>query len=251
MKKAVLYLILCMLVLSGCGNSEGSTPTNIRDSSGATSSISSKVQMTTIKSTTVTTKKHPTTKLQSFDNADKTSAKVTETTKKTKKIVQTAIKRTTTTTEDNTWEYLQAIQEENDRYDEAIQEIDRIYENEIESEKDFAEEYERSIRENHGYRVYENLNTLNQKIEQLQNKIALLSRDTSGIYAYDLRKAQEELGELFEKRMNIELWKSVDEQWEATEGEINRLNNERNREKEEEQQKHETNISKINMKYSR
>ena len=235
----IVSAVLCLFLCSGC---DGATKMAI-DSSKNSESITTKsivstvttAQQTTVSQTTSTTKKTTTTTKR------KTNPKPTTTT----------TKRTTTTTKDNSADYWYEIEEEERRHEEALDQIQDTYERRIEDKEDYIENRRDDLERQYGSKPYESEYSLQQQITQLMNKIALLSRDTSGIYARDIAEARRELSELEMTQRAIRLWEMFEDEEAEAEAAIRNYERQYEDEIDEENELYESNIIDINIKYGR
>ena len=259
MKRKSIILVsgaLCLCLLSGCGGQTEDVPSDESESRSVLANERIET-MTEASESTVETEPDAESTSQGKQNASKDSASKTSSD-------QTSVKSPSHSptnnpeqpsaqepANDRMREYQQKIEEENERHEKVIEDEKAYCERNIASMENQIDDlrWEHDVY-NGSYESYiREVEQLDSEISKIQKRIALLSRDTSGIYQREVEQLQEELDGLFEEQKTLKLSWLIKDQIEELENEIELQTANSAQRIREENELHEKNIQEINQQY--
>lgn len=152
---------------------------------------------------------------------------------------------------DRLGEYRQKIDAENERHEKAIEEAEAYCEYLVASYEDQIDDlrWEHDVY-NGSYDSYtREMQQLDNEISRLQERISLLSRDSSGIYAKEVERLEKELDAALEEKRTLKLSWTIKDMIEDLENEIEIARSNLAQTIREENELHEKNIEEINQQY--
>lgn len=252
--------VLCLCLLSGCGGETVDAPSD--ESEGHSVLANEQIEiMMDVSESAVETEPDAESTSQGEQNVSKNPASKTPSNQTTVKSPlhsptnnpeqPSAQEPANLPADDKAREYQQKIEEENERHEKVIEDEKAYCERNIASMENQIDDlrWEHDVY-NGSYESYiREVDQLDSEISKIQNRIALLSRDTSGIYQREVEQLQEELDGLFEEQKTLKLSWLIKDQIEGLENEIELQTANSAQRIREENELHEKNIQEINQQY--